>query len=173
MEKLKQMRNLAVLVAISAGQSLVMAQSVTITYGPDVASVPTLSEWGMIAMALVLAVVALIAMRKGGSSKAVLSVALAAAIALGGGANALKEAMAAPVSPTLLMTNQAGGSIVANEGVVTTVVANSTSVSLKILSISPAAVHNNATGCIAGATLLAPNASCTVLTDGSTPQSPD
>ena len=65
MTVIKQMRKAAVLVAFAAAQTAAMAQ-VVVTYGPvDVASVPTLSQWGMIIMAAVLAVVAVIAMRKG------------------------------------------------------------------------------------------------------------
>ena len=85
MEKLKRMGSVAMLAALAIGQTVAMAQPapVTITYGPEITSVPTLSEWGMIIMAVVLACVAVYAMRKNAGSKTVLSIALAAVVSSG------------------------------------------------------------------------------------------
>ena len=168
MEKLKQMRSVAVLVALAMGQTATMAQ-VVVTYAPDVASVPTMSEWGMVIMAVLLAGVAVVAMRKGGGSKTLMSFALAATIALGGGVYSIKDALAIQIQP-LLMTSQNGGTIQATGGNVPTPVVNNTSVRQKILSISPSgAVDSSGSGCVPGTTVLAPAASCTVLTIGFEP----
>lgn len=92
------MRSVAVLAALAVGHLVAMAQ-VVVTYGPvDVASVPTLSEWGMIIMSVLLAVVAVIAMRKKAGSKAVMSIALGAAVMFGvaQGNKYVSEAIAIP-----------------------------------------------------------------------------
>lgn len=170
MTVIKQIRNPAILAALAVGHSVAIAQSippVVITYGPaDVASVPTLSHWGMIIMSGLLAVVAVIAIRKNAGSKTVMSIALAAVVAFGGGTYALKEAIAAP--GFLPMNNPAGGSITTDPGNTPTQVRNNTSVRLKIFSVSPpTALDNNNTACVPGVTVLAPTENCTVLTDGS------
>lgn len=82
MTAIKRMRKAAVLAAVTLGQTAAMAQ-VVVTYGPDVAAVPTLSQWGVIIMSTLLAVVAVTAIRKKTSSKAVLSIALAAMVSFG------------------------------------------------------------------------------------------
>ena len=82
MAVIKQMSKATVLAALAVGQTLAMAQ-VVVTYGPDVTSVPTLSEWGMIIMSMLLAVVAGITMRKKAGSKTVASIALAALASFG------------------------------------------------------------------------------------------
>lgn len=171
MEKLKRMGSVAMLAALAIGQTVAMAQPapVTITYGPEITSVPTLSEWGMIIMAAVLAVVAVIAMRKGAGSKTVMSFAVAATVAFGGGAYSIKEALAIAIQP-LSMTSPSGGTIETYSGQAPTPVVNNTSVRQKILSISPSeAVDNSGSGCVPGTTVLAPAASCTVLTIGFEP----
>lgn len=170
MGKLKQLRNAVLLAALAVGHSVTMAQ-VVVTYGPvDVASVPTLSEWGMIIMAVVLAGVAVYAMRKNANSKTVMSFALAATVALGGGAYSIKDALAIQIQP-LSMTLQSGGTILATNGSVPTPVVNNTSVHQKILSISPpnAVDSIGGSGCVPGTTVLAPAVSCTVLTLGFEP----
>lgn len=169
MAVIKHVRSLAVLAVAALVQSAAIAQQVVITYGPDVASVPTLSEWGMIIMAVLLGIVAVIAMRKGSGSKTVMSFALAATVALGGGAYSIKDALAVQIQP-LSMTLQSGGTIEADSGSVPTPVVNNTSVRQKILSISPSgAVDSSGSGCVPGTTVLAPAASCTVLTTGLVP----
>lgn len=168
------MRNahaLVVLAALAVSQTTAMAQPapVTITYGPEITSVPTLSEWGMIIMAAVLAVVAVIAMRKGAGSKTVMSLAVAATVAFGGGAYSIKDALAIAIQP-LSMTSQSGGTIQVDGGSQPTPVVNNTTVRQKILSITPPeAIDTSGSKCIPGTTVLAPTESCTVLTLGYSP----
>lgn len=95
MAAIKQMRKAAALAVLAMSQTAAMAQ-VVVTYGPDVASVPTLSEWGMIIMSVLLAVVAVIAMRKNAGSKTVMSITLAAMMSFGvaGGSKWISHAWA-------------------------------------------------------------------------------
>lgn len=164
---MKRIYKAALLAALVVAQTATMAQPspVTITYGPDVASVPTLSEWGMIIMAVLLAAAAYIAMSKRSGSKTVMSIALAALLSFGGGIYAIKDAVAGIAQ--LVLNNPAGGSLITGQGGLVTTVRNDTAIRMRILSVSNPAIHNNPTGCVPGTTVLNTNETCTVLTDGS------
>lgn len=164
MEKLKQMRKAAVLTALATGQSVAMAQ-VVVQYGPvDVASVPTLSEWGMIIMAVMLAGVAAYAMRKNANSKTIMSFALGAvgllSVALGN--HVIKDAWA---TPAFVMDSPTGGSVTPIPlGVGSISVRNTTQVPLRIISVTPVEVRNAPeTTCDPGA-IVAPAGTCDVFT---------
>ena len=137
-------------------------------YGPvGVAGVPTLSEWAMIAMALVVGVAAVIALRKQASSKAVMSLTIGAAAlltaALGGTVGPQAWAIIAPQ-----MTNPAGGSTQVPFGIGVVPVQNTTQVPLRIINVTPTDVLSSpATTCDPGV-VVAPGASCDVDT-GSPP----
>lgn len=172
MEKPRQMRSAMLIAALAIVQTAAMAQSspVTVAYGPDVASVPTLSEWGMIVMAVVLAVVAVIAMRRGAGSKAVLSIALAAMVSFG----ALSEFKWLGVAwangyDTFNMTSATGGqlSVVTARGFA--YVNNNTPTPQRIISITPqylpALPVDDKPGCVPGL-LVAPGTACALRTSG-------
>ncbi len=142
MTVIKQMRNSAALAALAVGHSVAMAQSIVITYGPvDVASVPTLSEWGMIITAVLLAGAAVYAMRKNAGSKTVMSIVFLSALTSGTtlGHKYISEASAAPGG----MTVATGSTLsIPLSGTPTSdfPVYNDTSpgVPLKIISVQPA-----------------------------------
>lgn len=165
MEKLKQMRTVAMLAALAMGQTAAMAQ-VVVTYGPvDAASVPTLSEWGMIIMAVVLAGVAVYAMRKKADSKAIMSLFLGVAGLFSAvlGNQVLNEAWA---DMGYAMDRPTGGSVdpnlPLNVGVIE--IRNSTQVPLKIISVTPDQVRNAPdTTCDPGV-IVPPGATCNVDT---------
>lgn len=166
MTVIKQTRNAAMMAALAVGHSVAMAQPVDIfvTYGPaGVASVPTLSEWGMIIMAIMLAGAAVYAMRKNANSKSIMSIGLAALAMAGaaGGNNILNEAWSISASE---MTAPTGGSISVpvTGGVVP--VTNATQVPLKIISVTPNSVQNAAqTTCMPGV-IVTPGGTCNVDT---------
>ena len=163
MTVIKQMRKAAVLVAFAAAQTAAMAQ-VVVTYGPvDVASVPTLSQWGMIIMAVILAVVAAIAMRKNAGSKTILSFALSATALFGAsmGNQIIKSAQSLP-PPS--MDTPTGGTVNLPTNVGVIPVANTTQVPLKVIGVTPAEAQNSpSTTCDPGV-IVAPGASCNVDT---------
>ena len=155
------------LVALAAAQTMVAAQTAVVTYGPvGATAVPTLSEWGMLAMALVLGVAAVYALRKQAHSKAVMSLALGAGAlltaALGG--QVVQQARAVPVGAQL--SNPAGGSISISMGSGLVLVQNSSQVPLRIISVTPEEVQNAPqTTCDPGL-IVTPGATCEVDTGG-------
>ncbi len=160
---MKKLGSICALMGFASAHTLVSAQQVVISYAPASTAVPTVSEWGMIILSLLLVVVAVVASRKGAGGKTVLGLALAATVSLGGGSYAIKDAWAA-APPDLSMTNAAGGVITAPEGSIAAPVTNQTSVPMRVLSITPTtAVDTDPSGCVPGNTVVAPGASCTVL----------
>lgn len=172
MQKLKHMRSMAMLAALALGQTAAMAQ-VVVEYGPDVASVPTLSEWGMIIMAVVLAVVAVIAMRKGAGSKTVMSIALAAMMSLGvvGGSKWINDAWANGFT-TYSMSAGTNGQLSVPRSSSFAYVLNDTLVPQRIISIVPQYADPQAIGdkpaCIPGL-LIAKTTSCALRTQAPPP----
>ena len=163
MTTMKTFGSICALVGFASAHTLASAQQVVISYAPASTAVPTVSEWGMIILSLLLVVAAVLAMRKGANGKTVLGIALAATVSLGGGSHVIKDALAA-VLPDLSMTNAAGGVVTAPEGSIPVPVTNQTSVPMRILSITPpTAVDTDPSGCVSGSTVVAPGASCTVL----------
>ncbi len=91
---------LAALQSVSFAQSL---QGIAVTYLPAATAttaIPTLSEWGLIGLSLLLAVVAVYALRAGKGAKPLAAVMLASSLALGaiGSGNLVGEAQAAGVT---------------------------------------------------------------------------
>lgn len=144
---------------------LVSAQ-VVVTYGPASSSIPTLSEWGMLAMAALLVIAAAMVFRRGAKSHRLMSVLLGAAALVMGGAHLSHEAQAVPVV-TLELTVPTGGTLSTDAGPISTPVVNRTPVPQRILSITPPSAIGGSTPCLAGSTVLSTNASCTILTIGS------
>jgi hypothetical protein len=147
MFKQMQMRNTAAMAALALAQTLAMAQSaidVTVTYGPvDVASVPTLSQWGMIVMSCLLAVAAMVAIRKGAGSKAVSAIVLAAVGCWGAaqGDQLIGKSLALPLG----MTVATGGTVPLQlpEGG-SAQIFNSTTppIPLRVIGVTPSGVQN-------------------------------
>jgi hypothetical protein len=107
----------ATAIVLATQQSAAFA-AIIITYGPSTtASIPTLSEWGMIGLSILLAVVAVYTLRNKGGGKPLASVILACALALGGfsGNKLIGEANAIIITPdcpsqySCTMSNAAGG----------------------------------------------------------------
>lgn len=161
----KQVRNAAVLAAFGVGHTWAMAQ-VVVTYGPvDVASVPTLSEWGMVITAVLLAGVAAFAMRKKANSKTILSLALSAIGLFGGafGHDVIDEAWSILLPE---MTAPTGGVVNLPSNVGVLPVENATQVPLKIMGVTPADVQNSPTTTCDPGVIVAPQATCNVDTNG-------
>lgn len=152
-----RMRSAGTMAALGAAHTWAAAQQlpvdVVVTYGPvEVASVPTLSEWGMVIMSVGLAVFAVRAMRKGSGSKTISAIALAA-VGIWGAAQGYGIMGATIAAPPPGMTEPAGGTVQLQitEGNTIPVVNNTNPpVPLKIISVSPPEVLN------------APGTSCTV-----------
>lgn len=151
-------------VGLAAAHSFANAQ-VTVSYAPASTAVPTVSEWGLLIMSGLLAVAAFVAIRKGANSKAIMGLALASMASLGVGGYAVRDVLAQSF-PTLAMTNPAGGVITADLGKDPAPISNQTAVPMRVVSITPpAAIDTDPSGCVAGTTVVAPGASCTVLVD--------
>lgn len=158
----KTMRNLAMLAAVAVGHSVTMAQ-VVVTYGPDVASVPTLSEWGMIIMAMALACVAVYAMRKNAGSKTIMSFALSATALFSAsmGNQIIKSAQSLP-PPS--MNTPTGGTVNLLSNIGVRPVQNTTQVPLKIIGVTPGGAQSSPTTTCDPGVIVAPGSSCNVDT---------
>jgi hypothetical protein len=74
-----------VAIVLAMQHGLAQAQSIGITYAPvGTSSIPTLSEWAMLGLALLLAAVALYILRNKSGGKPLASIILVTALALGG-----------------------------------------------------------------------------------------
>lgn len=125
------------LLLVLALPSVSLAQSVTIVYEPAVAavaatSVPSLSEWGLMALAAVMAFAAYRALRRGTGAR-LWSLAVLAAASLVVTQWIARPAMAVPAGVS--MSSAAGGSVTAN-GTGEHSVSNNSGVALKIRSVS-------------------------------------
>lgn len=107
--------------------------SFTIDYAP-VGSIPTLSEWGMLILAGLLAVTAVFSLRKKVGSKTLLSIGVLCALGLGSvmGNKMIGQAQATSCEQ---MSNSGGGTLscYGSSGTIT----NTTSVPLQIIRIIP------------------------------------
>lgn len=124
------------LLLVLALPSVSLAQSVTIVYEPAVAavaatSVPSLSEWGLMALAAVMAFAAYRALRRGTGAR-LWSLAVLAAASLVVTQWIARPAMAVPAGVS--MSSAAGGSVTAN-GTGEHSVSNTSGVALKIRSV--------------------------------------
>lgn len=140
---------------------------VVVTYGPLSSAVPTLSEWGTLALAALLAAAAVMAFLKGSKSHRHMSWLLGTAALLAGSTFFSQDAQALFV-PDLQLLSPTGGTLNTTSGGFSTPVTNMTGVPQRILTITPTAV-GGATPCAAGITVLSPAASCTILTGGLPP----
>lgn len=163
MTKFKQLRAGTAIAALALTQTVAMGQ-VVVQYGPvDAVSVPTLSQWGMIVMAMLLAMAALIAVHKNAKSKTVLSVSLGAAALLGAGLGhqVIGDAWSLP-SPSMNTATGGTVSLPSNIGVIP--VQNTTLVPLKIIGVTPADAQNSSTTTCDPGVIVAPGGSCDVDT---------
>ena len=99
---------------LAALQSVASAQETlwTIVYAPatPASSIPTLSEWGMLILSVLMVVAAVVSLRKKAGNKTLASVALLSALVLGGFAGD-KVIGSANAIVTPVMSNPAGGTI--------------------------------------------------------------
>ena len=136
------------LVLTLAGLMLAALQSVasaatttlwTIVYAPATpASIPTLSEWGMLILSVLMVVAAVVSLRKKAGNKTLASVALLSALVLGGfaGDKVIGSANAIILAP--VMSNPAGGTIPPfNYDGIELPVTNTSGVAQMIVSITP------------------------------------
>jgi hypothetical protein len=137
----------------------------TITYAPQATSVPTLSEWALLTLVLLMAAFAVYTLRKRGAGAGPLaSVLLVSALALGGiaGNKMLNDARATPRSA---MTSDSGGTVTpspsTNPGVEYEV-RNNTHVPQTITGVSPASNTTSGITCAPGV-VVPVNGSCFVL----------
>jgi len=133
--KLSRFPALAALAVFSAGAQAPIATT-TITYAPAAAAaspagVPTLSEWGLIVLAGVMALAAFRAMRKGGAAR-LFSVLAFGAAAVMGAAQFATPTQAAP----FLAFDQASGGVISWPGIGEIPIENTTGVAQKITAIS-------------------------------------
>lgn len=153
---------------LASQQSMVFAQASTqwsIVYAPAIATgIPTLSEWGLLILALVVGVAAVLALRKKVASKTLASVALVCALALG---VVMGERVIGSASADLLaaMTNPAGGTIPAFIYDGTSLgIPNSSGVDQRVLNITPTVpVATTSPTCVANLVVATGN-SCYIAT---------
>jgi len=142
---------LPLLAAILATQQSVAFASINIGYAPNntPASIPTLSEWGMIGLSVLLAAAAVYTLRNKGGGKPLASVILACALALGGfsGNKLMSEANAIVAltddcgydNSTCHMTQAGGGTVITNSTTNPITVINSTAVAQTVTAVTATA----------------------------------
>ncbi|MBA4741115.1 MAG: midcut-by-XrtH protein [Azoarcus sp.] len=123
--------------ALTLLPGLAAAQEVTITYGPiEPTAVPTLSQWGMIGMSVLIALAAYATLRRTGGARFLLALGVCAAGLLG--AEGYRIVGTARAVPAPVMDQPQGGTLVFPAPSFSSMpVENTTSVPLQILSISP------------------------------------
>ena len=102
------------LAALQSVASAVPAETLwTIVYAPatPASSIPTLSEWGMLILSVLMVVAAVVSLRKKAGNKTLASVALLSALVLGGFAGDKVIGSANAITPAPVMSNPAGGTI--------------------------------------------------------------
>ena len=102
------------LAALQSVASAVPAETLwTIVYAPatPASSIPTLSEWGMLILSVLMVVGAVVSLRKKAGNKTLASVALLSALVLGGFAGDKVIGSANAITPAPVMSNPAGGTI--------------------------------------------------------------
>jgi hypothetical protein len=163
MDTYKILRRVGAFAGIVLAHTVATAQVVvTVTYG-HATTVPTLSEWGLLIMSAMLAIVALTSIRRGASSKniASLGIALVVSFASIGGTKWLTEAYATIYS--YMLTSPTGGQLFNIYQDTDTAIWNGTEVPLMIYSITPPqAIRSGPGACVPGVTILAPRHSCNV-----------
>lgn len=141
----------AAAIVLAIQQTTAFAQSIQeidISYSPGTAtSIPTLSEWAMLGLSLLLAAIAVYKLRNRAGGKPLASVILASAIALGGvsGSNLMGRADAAPTWSAECSSDIACSMSNANGGIVyilsngcnnTVTITNSTGITQTVTQVS-------------------------------------
>ena len=167
-----------VLVAPAAGFAGMAPPLGVITYAPGaVSAVPTLSEWGLLAMALLLVLMAYRVLRNQLGGRPLASFVLAGALGLGmvSGEHALRSAYAIVVLPVVSLTSASGGSVnVVSYGL--SQVTNDSGVPQTITSMVATGENRyfstefEATPPCAVGQVVAPAASCYVYVNSSVPE---
>lgn len=134
---------------LAALQSVASAEtSWTILYAPatPASSIPTLSEWGMLILSVLMVVAAVVSLRKKAGNKTLASVALIGALVLGGfaGDKVIGKANATVVPE---MSLPAGGTITFDYDGYEIPVYNTSGVAQRIVSIMPGSVTTMGTTC--------------------------
>ncbi len=184
---LKRFGPAAAAIVLATSQTVAFAQQsswgILVTYAPVTAApIPTLSEWGMAGLSLILAAVAIYALRNRAGGKPLASVMLAIALALGGlhGNNLMGEAKAitnadCPVNDLACpMVNAGGGSITSQRYRSDVAIENQTGVAQTITGVSAISPSDNSDPpdasprCVVGLVVL-PTARCYIFNSGGAP----
>jgi hypothetical protein len=172
----------AVVLAMQHG--LAQAQSIGITYAPvNATSIPTLSEWAMLGLALLLAAVAIFNLRNKTGGKPLASIILVTALALGGmtGNKLMEDANAMVQQPSQScnitvsgdpwgpcnLTSVSGGTIYTYVAGIDVPITNTTAAAQKITAVVFNSYFGVATPltqpqCVPGVTVLQPQGTCYV-----------
>ncbi len=171
----------AVMLAMQHG--LAQAQSIGITYAPmNATSIPTLSEWAMLVLALLLAAVAIYTLRNKTGGKPLASIILVTALALGGmTGNKLMGNANAAISPSQScnstvrgdpwgpcdLTSASGGTIYTYIAPYDVPITNTTAVAQQITAVAFVPYFSPDTPltqpqCVPGVTVLQPQGICYV-----------
>jgi len=157
----KMIRGLPVVLAGLTGKLAFAGFSASLTYAPATASVPTLSEWTLLALTALVAMISYRHLRvrlQGRPLAAVFLAATAGVLALTAGYVG-EQAMALPASPGP-MTLPAGGTINLSCGANGNVV-NNTSVTMAVTAVNRG-TDVITTGSCTGLPTMAPTASCSI-----------
>lgn len=133
----------AVGLALASIHATVLAQSQQawiIVYTPESVNIPTLSQWGMLALSALLAVAAVAALRKRAGGKTLLSIAFLCALVLGGvviGNKVIGEAQAGTCGAAPPMSSPTGGTL-SFTSCSSATLTNTSGIAQRIISISPA-----------------------------------
>jgi hypothetical protein len=174
------MKFLRTLLAAAGGLALLgfqaeaIAQSLpggTIDYqGLSAASIPTLSEWGLAGLAILIAVVGYRYRRARFGGKPLASLLIAGALGLCAilGDKVIRPAAAVP-APLFSFSNPAGGTVqICSSSQVS--VSNTTSNSVRVVNVTPFAGSSIEAGTCVPGLVVAPSASCTIMFVGSSAQ---
>ena len=155
--------------ALSAGVSFAGAPGGgVVVYGPDMlARVPTLSEWMLLGLGLMLLVLAyrVLRVRTNGRLLANLTLIGGGALAAAAGHSLFGDARAQPAITEMPLGSSGGGSVALNVDTLYSLV-NQTGIAQRILSVTPTSPYSEddpgiAPRCVVGY-LLAPTANCYV-----------
>lgn len=174
----KKLGLVAAAIVLTGQQTMAWAQpvpTIVVTYAPagTAASIPTLSEWAMLGLSLILAAIAVYTLRKKGGAKPLASVILAFGLALGGigGNRFIGEANAVvgwsaecSTWAACSMLNAAGGTVTTGPTGVQVTITNLTGVAQTVTGVVPngSAVVSPGSTCVVGLVVV-PNGTCTLL----------
>ena len=131
------LKGLVASLAMLAGVAQAGAEGGVVTYGPDAAAVPTLSEWTLVGLGMLLLVLAYRVMRARGKGHLMVNLlALGGAAAMGLGGHSLVGRAEAQAIDEVPLTSTTGGAIHVTVYNVPVRVVNSTPVNQTITSIT-------------------------------------